>query len=51
MDVLSWILLIVIAVWFVWALVRTLRKGTCNCGSSKCGKCSGECTCCDHGKQ
>ncbi|MBQ3497171.1 MAG: hypothetical protein IJA73_03490, partial [Oscillospiraceae bacterium] len=47
MDILSWLLLTIIAVWFVWALVRTFRKGTCSCGGSTCGRCSGKCTCCD----
>ena len=50
MDILSWILLGLVAVWFVWALLRIFRKGTCSC-SSKCNGCGGECHCCDKNKR
>lgn len=48
MDILSVLLLGLIGLWFVWALRRVIRNGTCGCGGKKkcrCTGCSGMGTC------
>ncbi len=49
MNAASWIILAVIAVAFVFAVRRVIRKGPCECGGSK-GGCKGGCAHCPHAR-
>lgn len=48
MDLLSWIILAAVALWFVAALRHIIRhRGGCSCGQG--GKaCDGNCSACHH---
>jgi len=47
-NLLSWIILALTLAWFIWALLRTIRKkGGCSCGGEN--GCTGRCDCCSHG--
>ena len=51
MNVIDLILLAVLAVIVFFALRKTIRsKGSCNCGCSGSGGCSGNCASCGCGK-
>ncbi|MCI6020953.1 MAG: FeoB-associated Cys-rich membrane protein [Clostridia bacterium] len=41
MDILSIIILVLLAIWFVAAVIYMIKnKGGCSCGGSSCGSCT-----------